>query len=56
VHDVRRRRFGIGYHGTCKAGAQSTDETGELPRKLTEILQKIIAKSGGTKPFIELDF
>jgi len=49
-------RFGIGYHGTCKAGSQSTDETGELPRKLTEILAKDHRQNRAHKPFIELDF
>ena len=49
-------RFGIGYHGTCEAGSQSTDETEELPRKLTEILAKDHLQNRAHKPFIELDF
>lgn len=49
-------RFGIGYHGTCNAGSQSTEETEELPRKLTEILAKDHRQNRAHKPFIELDF
>jgi hypothetical protein len=49
-------RFGIGYHGKCNAGSQSTDETEELPRKLTEILAKDHRQNRAHKPFIELDF
>jgi hypothetical protein len=49
-------RFGIGYQGTCEAGSQPTDETEELPRKLTEILAKDHLQNRAHKPFIELDF
>ena len=48
-------RFGIGYHGTCNADAGNTDETEELPRKLTEILARDHRQNRAHKRFIELD-
>jgi hypothetical protein len=48
-------RFGIGYHGACLSDAQATEETEELPKKLTEILAKDHRHNRGHKRFIELD-
>jgi hypothetical protein len=48
-------RFGIGYHGTCNNDARTTDETEELPRRLTEILAKDHRQNRAHKHLIELD-
>jgi hypothetical protein len=49
-------RFGIGYHGACNTDAETTAETEELPRKLTEILAKDHRQNRAHKHVIELDF
>ena len=48
-------RFGIGYHGACSNSEQATEETEELPKKLTEILAKDHRHNRAHKRFIELD-
>ena len=48
-------RFGIGYHGACLRDEQATEETEELPKKLTEILAKDHRHNRAHKRFIELD-
>ena len=49
-------RFGIGYHGACENGLQTTDYIEELPRKLTEILVKDHRQNRAHKRLIDLDF
>jgi hypothetical protein len=48
-------RFGIGYHGLCDGDPQDTEETQELPRRLTEILAKDHRQNRAHKRFIDLD-
>jgi hypothetical protein len=48
-------RFGIGYHGNCKADKHDEMES-ELPRRLTEILAKDHRQERAHKHFIDLDF
>ena len=47
-------RFGIGYHGVCR-GDWETEDTGDLPRKLTEILAKDHRQDRAHKRSIDLD-
>ncbi len=48
-------RFGIGYHGDCGAGELGTEETDELPKRLTAILAKDHRQNKEHKRFIDLD-
>jgi len=48
-------RFGIGYHGSCNNDECGTEETEELPKKLTEILAKDHRQNREHKHFIDLD-
>ncbi len=48
-------RFGIGYHGACHTDPGTTDETDDLPRKLTEILARDHRQQRAHKRLIELD-
>jgi hypothetical protein len=47
-------RFGIGYHGVC-GGDWEMDDTGDLPRKLTEILARDHRQDRAHKRSIDLD-
>jgi hypothetical protein len=49
-------RFGIGYHGPCANSERSTNDTDELPRRLTEILAKDHRQERAHRHFIDLDF
>ena len=48
-------RFGIGYHGPCANNERVTDESEDLPKKLTEILTKDHFQHRAHKHFIDLD-
>ena len=48
-------RFGIGYHGPCENNERVTDDSEDLPKKLTNILAKDHRQHRAHKHFIELD-
>jgi len=47
-------RFGIGYHQECKAAANASQETGNLPRKLREMLAEDHGHDRKHKHFTEI--
>jgi hypothetical protein len=48
-------RFGIGYHGECATDPRESEQTEELPKRLTEILAKDHRQNREHKHLIELD-